>query len=571
MDKKLKNAIRESFVFPESKHKKEFFAQVGASYAAKRKKRFPVASRLVAAAAALLIGIGIYGASKLRTDFDGNDTEHTTQPTTAGISVTEDTTAQSAQTSTETAVTAVSSTAAEKSATTAKTQTTTAVKTNPNRTAKATGQARTTVKPPTATEAVTTTTIYEEVEGSVTMKKMIAFLSAMGIAATANPTGVYAANETRLEHIFREMYYYSLWKVNHWYYDVNDDGEFDVKDIFEIELYAEHDEECREKYGWFAKDFKNYKEIFELYDEEALMNIYAGLDLNPDERENRREKKVEDKSQLVRHLDVEIDAKNVARYYLYLNGEYPTNDEIREILRDYDFLTVEGPDHVERFIEFMEELRNETIDEAYTEEQLEVFRHLDSDDVEKDLNGDGEFNFYDSYDLLYYIAYAQDVANGVKSEDILPAEVSERIKQYGDIDLNGKIDEDDLLNLMLYLDKIGVRPLSYFRYCAEERLMRVNSPNVDGMIKKYITGENALGDVDNSGKVNAIDASLVLEHYSKVSTGQSTSFTETQKNSADVNKDGRINAVDASQILSYYAYTATANGDVMTLEEYLQQ
>ena len=80
-----------------------------------------------------------------------------------------------------------------------------------------------------------------------------------------------------------------------------------------------------------------------------------------------------------------------------------------------------------------------------------------------------------------------------------------------------------------------------------------------------------LGDVDNSGKVNAIDASLVLEHYSKVSTGQSTSLDETQKKSADVNKDGSINAVDASQILSYYAYTATANGDVMTLEEYLQQ
>ncbi len=569
MDKKLKNAIRESFVFPESKHKKEFFAQVGASYAAKRKKRFPVASRLVAAAAALLIGIGIYGASKLRTDFDGNDTEHTTQPTTAGISVTEDTTAQSAQTSTETATGAVSPTAAEKSATTAKAQTNTAVRTNSTRTERTTAQARTTVKPPITTAAVTTTTIYEEVEGSVTMKKMIAFLSAMGIAATANPTGVYAANETRLEHIFREMYYYSLWKVNHWYYDVNDDGEFDVKDIFEIELYAERIEECREKYGWYAKDFKNYKELFELYDEEELKNIYMGMLLNPEEREYLREN--DDIRHLVINVDVEGGAKNVARYYLYLNGEYPTNDEIREVLRDYDFLTVEGPDHVERFIEFMEELRNETIDEAYTEEQLEVFRHLDSDDVEKDLNGDGEFNFYDSYDLLYYIAYAQDVAKGVKSEDILPAEVSERIKQYGDIDLNGKIDEDDLLNLMLYLDKIGVRPLSYFRYCAEERLMRVNSPNVDGMIKKYITGENALGDVDNSGKVNAIDASLVLEHYSKVSTGQSTSLDETQKKSADVNKDGSINAVDASQILSYYAYTATANGDVVTLEEYLQQ
>ena len=521
--------------------------------------------RMAPVALSLCFGIAVCFAAvknKKPVDFPNNDNVIVSATTSASVTTL-------AKTSTETAVTAVSSTAAEKSATTAKTQTNTAVRTNSTRTERTTGQARTTVKPPITTAAVTTTTIYEEVEGSVTMKKMIAFLSAMGIAATATPTGVYAANETRLEHIFREMYYYSLWKVNHWYYDVNDDGEFDVKDIFEIELYAEHIEECREKYGWYAKDFKNYKELFELYDEEALMNIYAGLDLDPNEREYFQEKNAEDKSDYLVNVDVE-GTKDVARYYLFLHNEYPTNDEIREILRDYDFLTVEGPDHVERFIEFMEELRNETIDEAYTEEQLEVFRHLDSDDVEKDLNGDGEFNFYDSYDLLYYIAYAQDVAKGVKSEDILPAEVSERIKQYGDIDLNGKIDEDDLLNLMLYLDKIGVRPLSYFRYCAEERLMRVNSPNVDGMIK-YITGENALGDVDNSGKVNAIDASLVLEHYSKVSTGQSTSLDETQKKSADVNKDGSINAVDASQILSYYAYTATANGDVMTLEEYLQQ
>lgn len=570
MDKKLKNAIRNSFVFPESQHKDEFFRQVGAPCAEKRKRRFSVASRLAAAAAALLIGIGIYGASRLRTDFNGGGTEPITQPVT---DTTVDTTAQSTVHTTEVTTGLASSvvsktTSAGTVKTTAKAQTTVPPRTNSTRAAVTAAQARTTAPTTTAAE---TTTISEYEEGSVTMKKMIAFLSAMGIAATATPTGVYAANETRLEHIFREMYYYSLWKVNHWYYDVNDDGEFDVKDIFEIELYAERIEECREKYGWYAKDFKNYKELFELYDEEELKNIYMGMLLNPKEREYLRENENDDIRHLVINVDVEGGAKNVARYYLYLNGEYPTNDEIREVLRDYDFITVEGPDHVERFIEFMEELRNETIDEVYTEEQLEVFRHLDSDDVEKDLNGDGEFNFYDSYDLLYYIAYAQDVAKGVKSEDILPAEVSERIKQYGDIDLNGKIDEDDLLNLMLYLDKIGVRPLSYFRYCAEERLMRVNSPNVDGMVKKYITGENALGDVDNSGAVNAIDASMVLDYYSRASTGQSTSLDDTQKKAADVDKNGNINAIDASLILSYYVYTSTANGESESFETFINR
>ena len=234
MDRKLKNAIRDSFQFPESQHKDEFFAQVGASYAEKRKRRFSLASRLAAAAAALLIGIGIYGASRLRTDFDGTDTEHTTQPTTAGISVTEDNTAQSAQTSTETAAGVISATTASRGTSTVNTHTTTAVGTNSIRPARTATQARTTAL--TVTAATETTTIFEEVEGSVTMKKMIAFLSAMGIAATASPTGVFAANETRIEHIFMEMYYYSLWKDNQWQYDFNADGEFDVKDIFDVSI-----------------------------------------------------------------------------------------------------------------------------------------------------------------------------------------------------------------------------------------------------------------------------------------------------------------------------------------------
>ncbi len=517
--------------------------------------------RMAPVALSLCFGIAVCFAAvknKKPVDFPNNDSVIVSATTSASVTTL-------AKTSTETAVTAVSSTAAEKSATTAKTQTTTAVKTTPNRTAKATGQARTTVKPPTATEAVTTTTIYEEVEGSVTMKKMIAFLSAMGIAATATPTGVNAAYSSRWERIITEMYYYSFWQEEGWYYDFNDDGEFDVKDVFEIELYAEHMEECSEKYG---KDTSKYKEMYELYDGEAAKNIKIGIAINPHEQQSLRKKKVEE----IEYLFVNVGiggAKDVARYYLYLHGEYPTNDEIREVLRDYDFITVDGPDHIDKFIEYMEELRSEIdtrTDDEYTEEQLDCFRRLESGEAEKDLNGDGKFDYYDSYDLLYYIVYQVETAKGIEDAvDILPAEVRERISQYGDIDLNGKVDEDDYLNQLLYLDKKGLIPVSYHQYYYEKVRTTLEGK------KKYATDENLLGDVDNSGKVNAIDASLVLEHYSKVSTGQSTSLDETQKKSADVNKDGSINAVDASQILSYYAYTATANGDVMTLEEYLQQ
>ena len=565
MDRKLKNAIRDSFQFPESQHKDEFFAQVGASYAEKRKRRFPVASRLAAAAAALLIGIGIYGASRLRTDFNGGGTEPVAQPVT---DTTEDTTAQStgntAEVTTAASSSAVSKTTSSGTAkTTAKAQTTALPRTNTTRAAVTAAQARTTA--PTVTAGVETTTISEYEEGSVTMKKMIAFLSAMGIAATANPTGVNAAYSSRWERIFTEMYYYSFWQEEGWYYDFNDDGEFDVKDVFEIELYAEHMEECSEKYG---KDTSKYKEMYELYDGEAAKNIKIGIAINPHEQQSLRKKKVEE----IEYLFVNVGiggAKDVARYYLYLHGEYPTNDEIREVLRDYDFITVDGPDHIDKFIEYMEELRSEIdtrTDDEYTEEQLDCFRRLESGEAEKDLNGDGKFDYYDSYDLLYYIVYQVETAKGIEDAvDILPAEVRERISQYGDIDLNGKVDEDDYLNQLLYLDKKGLIPVSYHQYYYEKVRTTLEGK------KKYATDENILGDVDNSGSVNAIDASVVLDYYSKTSTGQSVSFSETQKKSADVNKDGSINAVDASQILSYYAYTATSNGDVMTLEEYLQQ
>ena len=71
--------------------------------------------------------------------------------------------------------------------------------------------------------------------------------------------------------------------------------------------------------------------------------------------------------------------------------------------------------------------------------------------------------------------------------------------------------------------------------------------------------------------VRAIDASLVLDYYSKASTGQSESFDDTQKKAADVNKNGSINAVDASLILSYYVYTSTANGEIEPFETFMNR
>ena len=510
--------------------------------------------RMAPVALSLCFGIAVCFAAvknKKPVDFPNNDNVIVSATTSASVTTL-------AKTSTDTAVTAASLTAAEKSAATAKTQTTTAVKTTPNRTAKATGQARTTVELPTATEAVTTT-ITEVYEGSVTMKKMIAFLAAMGIAATANPTGVYAENPNKIRFTWNEISWFSHLTELNWEYDMNSDGDFDIEDIFEIKLYSDHSWHYWEEY---REDQTKYTDMYKYYDEETFKHF----------------KKIMFNEDII--LDIlpfdNTGVDRVARYYLYLHGEYPTTDEIREALRDYDFMTVDGPDHVDEFIEYMEKLRSEIKtyeDKDYTEAQLDCFRRLDSGETEKDVNGDGEFNYYDVYDILGYVINAEMIARNWSIElDGVPMsdELNARVEQYGDMDLDGDIDGDDLTYLTLYLDKMNLKPLDITDHLKVMKTYTVSgAKEVNNEMNRYNALDYSLGDVDNSGKVNAIDASLVLEHYSKVSTGQSISLDETQKKSADVNKDGRINAVDASQILSYYAYKATANGSAEPIETFI--
>ena len=80
-----------------------------------------------------------------------------------------------------------------------------------------------------------------------------------------------------------------------------------------------------------------------------------------------------------------------------------------------------------------------------------------------------------------------------------------------------------------------------------------------------------LGDVNNDGKINAVDASDVLAYYARISTNQEGGYTEEQKLAADVTHDGSINAVDASNILAYYAYVSTTKGTPMSMEEYMKK
>ena len=80
-----------------------------------------------------------------------------------------------------------------------------------------------------------------------------------------------------------------------------------------------------------------------------------------------------------------------------------------------------------------------------------------------------------------------------------------------------------------------------------------------------------LGDVDNNGLIDAVDASSVLAYYARISTNQEGGYNEEQKLAADVNHDGLINAVDASNILAYYAYASTAKEDIISISEFMKK
>ena len=73
----------------------------------------------------------------------------------------------------------------------------------------------------------------------------------------------------------------------------------------------------------------------------------------------------------------------------------------------------------------------------------------------------------------------------------------------------------------------------------------------------FTEGHIQMGDVNDNGRIDAVDASLVLAEYALTSTGSSGKFRGDQNRAADWNSNGSINAVDASLILAEYAAIST--------------
>ncbi|MCR5707251.1 MAG: hypothetical protein K6G82_03170 [Ruminococcus sp.] len=87
------------------------------------------------------------------------------------------------------------------------------------------------------------------------------------------------------------------------------------------------------------------------------------------------------------------------------------------------------------------------------------------------------------------------------------------------------------------------------------------APEMWANVNEAIPTKYVFPDVNGDGKVNAIDASMILAAYSAISTGQDPGLTEEQLDACDANRDGRIDARDASLVLEFYSLVSVGRYD----------
>ncbi|WP_295079015.1 dockerin type I domain-containing protein [Ruminococcus sp.] len=101
-------------------------------------------------------------------------------------------------------------------------------------------------------------------------------------------------------------------------------------------------------------------------------------------------------------------------------------------------------------------------------------------------------------------------------------------------------------------DGTGPQFLHIFAVDKSGNISELTAPLSDGSEEKI-----KLGDVNFDGQVNAVDASMILAEYARISTEQTPEFSDKQFIAGDVDENGVIDAVDASKVLAYYAYAST--------------
>ena len=96
----------------------------------------------------------------------------------------------------------------------------------------------------------------------------------------------------------------------------------------------------------------------------------------------------------------------------------------------------------------------------------------------------------------------------------------------------------------------------------------IKSVDMAGKCENLIinVSDRKLGDINDDGIIDAVDASNILYEYAITSAAKPSSMSESQKVAADVDGNMMVDAVDASNVLSYYAYVSSGKDD-KTLNE----
>ena len=395
----------------------------------------------------------------------------------------------------------------------------------------------------TLTQPVTTDADINE--GSYDMKKISAFVTAITLTSSLLPTNILANasdNESIIMFTRNELYQFKCY-ANELSPDINGDGVFDICDAFELKLYSNRFCESFEKYDY---DQSKYTELAELYSRSASERILECYNAEG----------------VFTFLPVGKEgAEYLSRYYLYLNGSYPSDDEIYSSLENRKYFTSADDEDIAEFVRYINELRESIIyaddyepENKYSDEQLEAFERFDNNDINADINRDSVVDFLDAYDVLVYSVLKNNRGQTAANNDYLSEETWLMIEQNGDVTLNGVVDEKDYELLMSYYCRNTIDPSFSRDDCINRIVEHIKKKNestgyVDAkeIYNSFFADEadSLKGDANCDGNVSVADAVAVLQY---IGSRDRYPLKEQGRKNADVNGDGSVTALDALEI-----------------------
>lgn len=420
MNKKMKNAIKDSFVFPESAHKDDFFRQTLPSYNDERKKYAPLIFRITAAAAALAMGAGVWNAVKTRPVHNVGNIEELPAVTTISETNEIRTTSVTSSEGNTVTTTKAAAVSAASDKTTTKKQKSVVTGTSGNRSDNKVTSAAASVSvsvngtsAPRSSIAVTTDNmgLFPD-EGGFSMKKISTFAASFVIAAsslTAPP--VNASGEEFLK--FQQQDFFEWFSTEARIVerlsgkedtmDFNDDGKFDMLDVY-AHFRAMHEMQYNNGVTYIYDDgSEKFEPPIYTVPDSIKANVKKNGDFNGDGDVN------EDDFDVIAYyysLNYPVTYDYVDPNYYYYHCPDGYNDyECKELFEEHTGLWtyMDLRNSVNSYFEkplilFIQDFSDRTsrIDSGYSIFCDMVKRGI----IDIDIDGDGKYTIWDMYDLI---------------------------------------------------------------------------------------------------------------------------------------------------------------------------